>query len=411
MSSSPPVEVVLKSLAFGGDAVGTLPDGRSIFIPYGLPGETVRVEVTKEKRKYARGRIVEMVHPAPERIQPPCRHFGACGGCDYQHIPYERQLQIKKEMLKEQLERIAGMRAINIKDCVPSPRIWNYRNHVQFHLDEDGRLGFRMARSKRVVPIDECHLPMDGIQSIWPGLDLDAGLPLERLDIREGRDKDIQIMLESRSLEIPEIIVEEVPVSVVHLVGNDSIVLAGENWVAMEVNGRAFQVSAGAFFQVNTWVAGEMVRYVLENCGTTHETTLLELFSGVGLFSAFLAPRVKQLIAVESSEVACDDFVLNLDEFENVELYEGSVEDVLSSLSVSAQIILMDPPRSGIGVDVVERITKMAADQVVYISCDPATLARDAKDLIRAGYRLEEITPFDMFPHTAHIESVSIWQR
>jgi len=410
MRSLPPIDVRLKSFAFGGEVVGTLPDGRSVFVPYGLPGELVRIEILEEKRRYARGRLMEILEPAADRIQPPCRHFGTCGGCDYQHIPYARQLEIKKALLGEQLQRIAGIADANIRDCVPSQAVWNYRNYLQFHLDNLGHLGFRMARSEKVIRIEECFLPEAGIRDAWPGLIFEADLPVDRIGIREGQMGDVQVILEGATPETPDVSVEDVPVSVVHLVRNDCVVLAGSKWVIFGLGERQFRVSAGAFFQVNSQVASEMVRYVLEKVEATEDTTLLELYSGVGLFSAFLAGKVKKLIAVESSEAACDDFVFNLDDFDNVELYEGRVEDLLDSISVDPQVILLDPPRSGVGSKVIDQIGKLGAIQVIYISCDPTTLARDARNLIHSGYKLEESTPFDMFPQTGHIESISIFR-
>jgi 23S rRNA (uracil1939-C5)-methyltransferase len=221
----------------------------------------------------------------------------------------------------------------------------------------------------------------------------------------------VLINLESSRDEPPEMSVEELPVSATFTGPSGTVVLAGSDAITIEVLGRSFRVSAPSFFQVNLEIAARMVAHILEQLPHQGNMTLVELYSGVGLFSAFLAPRVKRLVAVESSPAACEDFVENLDEFENVELYEGSVEDILPHLNVHPNCVLADPPRGGLGPKVVQEIIKMNPVWIGYISCDPSTLSRDARRLVEAGYQLAQVTPFDMFPQTFHIESISIWKR
>jgi 23S rRNA (uracil1939-C5)-methyltransferase len=179
----------------------------------------------------------------------------------------------------------------------------------------------------------------------------------------------------------------------------------------MEVLGRPFRVSAGSFFQVNTPMAGAMVAHIRENLQLRRDMTVIDVYSGVGLFSAFLAPMVGRLAAVESSPEAGEDFVVNLDEFENVELYEGLAEEVLPRLDLKADLVVVDPPRAGLERAAREAIVAMSPAALVYVSCDPSTLARDGRRLSEAGYRLRQITPFDLFPQTFHIESISFWEK
>jgi 23S rRNA (uracil1939-C5)-methyltransferase len=187
--------------------------------------------------------------------------------------------------------------------------------------------------------------------------------------------------------------------------------MAGSEAVFIAVSGRSFRVSAGSFFQVNTAMAEKMVEHLLQNLSLQTDMTVLDAYCGVGLFSAFLAPRVGQLVGVESSPSAADDFVENLDEFENVTLYEAAAEDVLPVLDLQPDIILVDPPRSGLEPRALDGLLALNPRVLVYISCDPATLGRDAKRLVSAGYSLLKITPFDLFPQTYHIESISFWER
>jgi 23S rRNA (uracil1939-C5)-methyltransferase len=178
----------------------------------------------------------------------------------------------------------------------------------------------------------------------------------------------------------------------------------------MEVLGRAFRVSAGSFFQVNTRMAEAMVTHLLEVLPLSPEKTVLDLYCGAGLFSAFFAPRVAQVIGVEAAPSACEDFVVNLDEYENVSLYEGEAGMILPALDACPDIVVVDPPRAGLEKPALDALLKLAPPVLAYVSCDPATLARDAKRLLAGGYRLEQITPFDLFPQTYHIESISIFR-
>jgi 23S rRNA (uracil1939-C5)-methyltransferase len=411
MSSSASLEVDLTAFAYGGDAFGRLPDGKAVFVPFGLPGERVRVRLADEKPRYARGELLEVLEPSPERISPRCVHFTTCGGCHYQHMPYDVQLEAKRHILREQLERIGKFSSPPVQPAVPSPRPWNYRNHVQFHLTSQGNLGYHQANSKGVFPIRECHLPEPAINTTWPQLEFETIPGLERIGLRLGIDDDLQLILESEDLQAPELSVEELSISVVHLSPAGSLVLAGSDHVFIEVLGRPFYVSAGSFFQVNTLMAEAMVKHLLENLPISEQATVLDIYCGVGLFSAFLAERSARVIGIESSPQACDDFSVNLDEYDNVELYEAPAEDALPAIKTRPDILLVDPPRSGIDLRALDGILAMRAPFLAYISCDPATLARDGRRLAQGGYRLKSVTPFDLFPQTYHIESISFWER
>ena len=408
-----PQELVLSPslLVYGGEALGRLPDGRAVFIPFVLPGEKVHVQVVEEKRGHVRAGLVEILEPSPQRITPRCPHFTHCGGCHYQHMPYEMQLSAKADILRDQLQRIGGLQDVPIHPAVPSPEPFNYRNHIQFHLDPHGKLGFQAARSSQVIPISECHLPEASLNEVWPQLDLEPLPGLERIGLRLGVDEEIQLILESRDTELFEFSVEELPLSAVHLSPAGAVVLAGSEQLTLEILGRSFLVSAASFFQVNTRVAEAMVRHILEILPLEPSSTLLDLYCGAGLFSAFLAPKVSRLVGIEISPAACRDFADNLDEYDNVELYEAPVAEVLRQVDFHPHAVLLDPPRSGIDHPALDALLAQQAKELVYISCDPATLARDARRLTAAGYRLLQVTPFDLFPQTYHIESISLWEK
>ncbi len=411
------VELTISVLAYGGEGIGRLPDGRAVFVPFVLPGERVRARIVEEKRGFARAELLEVLQPAAGRISPRCAHFGVCGGCHYQHMDYKSQLSAKEAILRDQLERIGKLSDPPLRPAVASPQPWNYRNHIQFHLDPDGRLGYIRADTQRasaggdgVMPVRECHLPEEPLDQLWPQLEFEPLTAIERVSLRLGADGVIQIVLESEDPETPELDIEA-GVSVVHLFADNPLVLAGQDSLWINVSGREFRVSAGAFFQVNTAMAGKMVAHLLERLPVSPDTTLVDVYCGAGLFSAFFAPRVGRLVGIESSPAACDDFADNLDEFENVELYQAPAEDVLPHLDLRPQVVLVDPPRAGLGRAVVDAILEMGPATLAYVSCDPSTLARDAARLVKGGYWLVEVTPFDLFPHTFHIESISIFER
>jgi 23S rRNA (uracil1939-C5)-methyltransferase len=395
--------------------MGRLPDGRAVFVPFGLPGERVRIRLTEEKRGFARGQLLDVLEASPARIPPRCAHFGVCGGCHYQNLPYEKQLEAKAEILRDQLLRIGRIEAPPVRAMVPSPNPWNYRNHVQFHLTGEGKLGYVRAESPTVFAIRECHLPEGSINSLWPQLEFEPGTDVERVVVRSGKDEDLMLVLESDSPDSPELEIEA-EISVAHLFEENAVVIAGNDHIVISVLDRDFRVSAASFFQVNTAMAAQMVDHLLTNLPTTNlpTTTLIDVYCGAGLFSAFLAPKFDRVISIESSPSACEDFAFNLDEFEHVELYEGLAEEVLPMLVGridNSPSILVDPPRAGLEKRVVDAIVKLSPRVVAYVSCDPSTLARDARRLIDAGYRLRDVTPFDLFPQTYHIESISLFVK
>ncbi|HSL43852.1 MAG TPA: class I SAM-dependent RNA methyltransferase [Anaerolineales bacterium] len=403
-------DIKLEKLTYGGDAMGRLEDGRAIFVPFGLPGERVRVRLTEEKRGFARGELVEIIEASPHRVTPRCIHFGVCGGCHYQHLPYEQQLKAKAEILRDQLTRIGRIEDPPVQETVPSPSPWNYRNHVQFHLTEEGKLGYVKAQVPEVFAILECHLPEGSINSFWPQLEFEARTNIERVSIRSGAENDLMLVLESDSPESPEIEIEA-GISITHAYEENTVVIAGNDHIVISVLNRDFRVSAMSFFQVNTSMAEKIVSHLLAQLPITPSTTILDVYCGAGLFSAFLAPKCERVIGIESSPSACEDFSFNLDEFDNVELYEGLVENVIPHLDVKPEIVLVDPPRAGLEKRVVDGILKWNPQMIAYVSCDPSTLARDAARLISGGYKLKEVTPFDLFPQTFHIESISLFER
>lgn len=404
------LEVELEKLVYGGEAMGRLPDGRAVFVPFGLPGEKVRIRLVEEKRGFARAELVEVVSASDQRIAPRCKHFSVCGGCHYQHIPYDVQLKAKADVMRDQLERIGKIEDPPVREMIASSSEWDYRNFIQLHQDEEGRLGYQAAGSHAVVPIEECFLPHPALGALWPRLKLDPLPGLERLGLRVGIDDEVMIIFESGEDEAYDFEVD-FPVAAVQLGPVSTHILSDDFYLPMKVKDQVFQVSAESFFQVNNAVGGDMIDHLLNVLPLTKDTTLLDVYCGVGLFSAFLAPKVGRLIGVEASPSAVADFEVNLDAFENVEIYESPAEAVLPGLKEDVDVVVLDPPRAGLAPAVRDAVIEIGAGVVAYVSCDPATLARDAKRLIEGGYELKKVTPFDLFPQTYHIESISLFEK
>lgn len=417
--SSTIYEITLEKLTYGGDAMGRLQDptgagGRAVFVPFGLPGETVRIKLTHEKQNFARGEILEILKPSPDRITPKCKHFTQCGGCHYQNLSYEKQLLAKADILRDQLQRIGKIENPPVQPTVASPEQWNYRNHVQFHLTDDGKVGFINASSNAILAIEECHLPEASINTIRNDLQFESRMNLERVSLRSGADDDLMLILESETVETPELEIEA-DISVVHMYEEHPVVIAGSDSLTIQVLGKDFHVSAPSFFQVNTPMAEKIVQHLqFQLPNPDPQFTLIDLYCGVGLFSKFFADKYAKVIGIEESPSACEDFAINLDEFDNVELYEGAAEEILPALTPQLMQpihMIVDPPRAGIDKHALDAILQITPQVIAYVSCDPSTLARDAARLIKGGYTLQHVTPFDLFPQTYHIESISIFTR
>lgn len=379
-----------------------------VFVAFGLPGELVRVELVEQHERWARGVLVEVLKPAPERIEPRCLHFGVCGGCHYQHMPYPEQLRAKREIVADQLRRIGGLPDAEVRPTIASPHEWNYRNHMQFHLDQDGNLAFVQALANDLFPVQECHLPIPSLDALWPQLDIEPADSISRIALRGFNERESLVIFHGQGQ--PQFDLEiDLPASVVWMSPEIASVLAGDGHLTAEVLGRTFIVSAGSFFQVNSELTPGLVEMALEALAPEPGQAIYDLYAGVGLFSAFMAQAGAQVIAIEESAWGARDYELNLDEFDDVILYESTVEDALPYLEHPPDSILVDPPRAGLGRELTKHLADLQADRFVYVSCDPATLARDAKALADSGYQLQWVQPLDLFPQTYHIETVSLW--
>ncbi len=410
------IEITLEQMAHGGKALGRH-QGRVVFVPYAIPGERVRARITEDKERHAFAELVEVLEPSPARVDPPCPHFGSglCGGCQWQHIAYEQQLIYKRDVLLDQLKRIGKFEDPVVHPVQPASYPWHYRFYATFtcalsdgHTGECHHLGFWNEDNSRIVPVDTCLVLHADLLDIYESLDMTTA-QIERVKFQVGTDPaDRMIILYTKDDQAPEI-KTDLPISVNLLLSdNEPMNLIGDTHVHYDVLGRDFRVTAGSFFQVNPEVAGMLVETVLSSLELQGNETILDLYSGVGLFTAFIAEHAALVMSVESYPPAVTDAEENLAHLENVDLIEGAVEAVLDDLEGSFDGVVVDPPRTGLAVEVIDALARLAPPGLVYVSCDPATLARDAGRLARHGYTLVEVHPLDMFPQTFHIESVAL---
>ncbi|MBN1311328.1 MAG: class I SAM-dependent RNA methyltransferase [Anaerolineae bacterium] len=401
-------ELDLTTIAHGGAALGRH-HGRTIFVPYALPGEHVTARVVKDKGRFAYAEAIEINTPSPNRIEPPCPYFGPgrCGGCQWQHIAYGKQLEYKQTVVSDQLTRIGKFREPVVHATMPSPNPWEYRVYMTFTLTDDGKPGLWSTDNNTIIPIEACHILDPALTEIYGQLDL-ASPEVRRIKFQVGsHPEDRMLILETNDNLAPEIEVD-IPVSVNLLLSdNEPVNLIGSSNVTYQIGERGFRVTAGGFFQTNLPMAEVLVGQVLNRLELQGNETVLDLYSGVGLFSAFIAECAGLVISAESYPPAVTDAEENLDDFTNIDIIEGSVEAVLEALEGPVEAAIVDPPRTGLQGSVIKEIARLAIPRLIYVSCDPATFARDAGQLARHGYRLLDVQPIDMFPQTFHVESVA----
>jgi 23S rRNA (uracil1939-C5)-methyltransferase len=403
------LQVHVSGIAHGGDALARY-EGKVMFIPYALPGEEVLVELTEERASYSRARVVEIITPSPDRVEPRCPHYGTCGGCQWQHIAYERQAALREEVLRSQLGRIAHLSSVLVRPTLLASDPWCYRNHVQLHLDEGGKLGFMGTDGRTVVPITECHIMHALLWDAFVGLEIDFP-ELETVSLRAGIATGEQlVILESAGALAPAIEVD-VPISCVLLLADGTpVTYVGNSYVTERVASRSLRVSATSFFQTNTSQAEQLVHAVEEYLDPQGSECLLDLYCGVGTLGLALAGKVSEVIGIDSNEAAIADANFNAEGMNNVTLIEGDAGEALPSIKQPVDLAILDPPRQGASSECLAALTTLTVPRIIYVSCDPATLARDVGRLEQSGYQLVEVQPIDMFPQTYHVEAVALLQ-
>lgn len=388
MADSQTLTVPLTDISHCGDALGRN-DGQVVSASYGIPGETVSVEVSQAKPGYLKGKVTQVIESSPHRTTPPCPYFGVCGGCQWQHIDYPYQLELKRKILREQLESIGTIDSPYVLPTLPSPRQWHYRNHARFSVGRNNELGFIKTDGRRFLPVESCKL-----------MDPEINTALARLQGKGSRAHQVSIRYGTRT---GEMIVQPPP--------QEDKSQPPQSYFSETLFGYRFRISGPSFFQVNTLQAEQLISEVRDRLNLKGNDVLVDAYAGVGTFAVLLAPYVKRVIAIEESATAISDARVNCAPFRNIEIVTGKTETALPQLEESPDAVILDPPRVGCHGDVLKALLSLSPTRIVYVSCDPATLARDLAILCNGGYRMTESLPVDMFPQTYHIESVSTLVR
>lgn len=406
--------IELHGLTHGGEAVGRLPDGKACFVPFAIPGERVVVEVVEDRKRWARARLVEVVEASPDRVAPPCPYFGAeepggprrCGGCKLQHVAPQRQAVMKRRIVVEQLERIGGFTDPPVDDTV-TPAGFGYRSQARFAVDADGRLGFRPLRGTEVVPIATCLLLTPETQAVRDEAG-DGWTGVEEVVVRHGWEEGA-IIVHPGPGGMPSLPPGDTPVAVTGRSG--AVSLRGDAATEMAVGDLCYRVSPTSFFQAGPLGAAAIGDLVMEGARVRPGDRVLDLYAGVGLFAKPLALAGAHVTAVESHHAACDDAEANLDGLD-ASVVRGRAEGVVRRMTgegTTVDVVVLDPPRAGAGTELAGALPALGARAIVYVSCDPAALARDARALVDAGYALVRATPVDQFAQTAAIETVAVF--
>jgi 23S rRNA (uracil1939-C5)-methyltransferase len=417
--------VQIEKPIYGGAFLARL-EGKATFVPLTLPGEQARVRILEDKRSYATAEPEAILAPSPDRIEPRCPHFGICGGCSYQHATYEAQLALKQEILRETLQRAGVQAPDHIELLTGEP--WSYRNRIRVAFDRSGRVGYRGRRSHEILPIDECPIaaplliqaalraaeilrntkPAFGATEISLFCDAEESALLASIFVNMTTTKGFNEFAADWKERVPEIVGLECVQTLAHEVPK-RIAQWGEESLIYRAASFDYRVDHGAFFQVNRWLIDGLVQKVV---GERRGMLAWDLFSGVGLFARQLTKRFKQVIAVESATNATEALTQNLDGTTG----QSVTADTLSFLRNSREtakpdLIVVDPPRAGLGPDLTAVLGEIGADELVYVSCDPSTLARDLKAIGASGYTIASVTLADLFPQTFHLETVVTLRR
>jgi 23S rRNA (uracil1939-C5)-methyltransferase len=437
------LSVAIERLVFQGSGLGRLPDGRVVFVPYTAPGDLAEVEVTEARDNFIRADLVRALTASPLRVAPPCPHFANCGGCQWQHLEYASQLHWKREILQELLVRVGKLDGVPVSAPLALASPWEYRSRAQFKVVTGAaaggarlHIGFHQRDTHRVVDIDRCplldtrlngilrtvrHMRDPGLHKLFPRLrefwlavGAGTGEVVVCLFARAQDRATIRLLFhrirdEERGLQ-----------GIVLLDGDPRqhprfVDRHGHGAITEVVGQHRFRVDATAFFQVNGQAAEMLTRLVIEGAALTGAERVLDLYCGVGTFTVPLGRLARETMGIETSAAAAADASHNLraNRVTGARVLQAQVEQVLPSLEKGSpwDLVVLDPPRQGCSRRVLEAMSGMAVPRVIYVSCDPSTLARDLGILVRAGYRCLSIQPVDLFPQTFHLESVALLER
>ena len=451
-------DVEIKDVAAEGNAVARVGE-MVVFVPFGAPGDHVDIKLTKKKKNYAEGRITAFRKLSDLRTEPPCRHFTVCGGCRWQHLPYEYQLKCKRQQVFDALTRIAKIDLPEIPETLGSKQIWEYRNKMEYTFSNHSWLTFEQLASgeeftdrdaagfhipgsfDKVLDIERCYLQDDisnrmrrhikeyGKTHGLPFYDLKAQSGFLRtmmvriastgeimlvLVVGEDRPDELKALLEDFLKAFPEVtsLMYVINTKVNDTIGDQTVHLfAGKEYIEEEMEGLRFRVGPKSFYQTNSRQAYELYKVVRDFARLTGNELVYDLYTGTGTIANFVSRRARKVVGIEYVPEAIEDAKVNsaCNSIDNTVFFAGDMKDVLNDEFIAEHghpdVMIVDPPRAGMHGDVVDTILRAEPPVIVYVSCNPATQARDLA-LLDCKYRVEAVQPVDMFPHTQHVENV-----
>ncbi len=433
--------IEINRLASDGSGVGYI-DGKATFVPGMLPGEAGRVRIVEAKPSFQRAEIIEIITASPERTAPACSSYERCGGCDMQHMNYDYTLSWKKQWVEDALRRIGGFNGINVNDVIGMDNPWRYRNKAVLHKDQESGLGYYEGKSHKVVLFDDCLLLSDGMNRKIKRLQAALGgcnPDIRSVTFRESNHGKGLLLLEGPNAgqddfaseikklkEMPEFAPQNF--SIVYPKRGQEFAGSGPLYLNEYIDDMRFRVSPRAFLQVNSNQTKRLYSLILEWAALTGKEQVWDLYCGIGTITLMLAKRARKVIGIEENPFAVEDAIENAkdNKIANVDFIQGKVEERLKNLPETADLVVTDPPRAGMDPRVIERLLQSRPQKIIYVSCNPATMARDLKLLMggnregaessdpsvrKSGYDIVAVQPVDMFPWSVHVECVTLMSR
>ncbi|MGM0507341.1 MAG: 23S rRNA (uracil(1939)-C(5))-methyltransferase RlmD [Bacteroidota bacterium] len=465
MKKGAEVELTIESLAYKGKGVGHL-DGLAVFVPNTAPGDRIRAQITKKKKRFREAKLLEVLSPSDLRVEPPCRHAAVCGGCSWQHVPYEEQLRQKEQQVRDHMERLGGLNPDLVQSILGCEQSLGYRNKMEYsfgprrwltreEIDQDEFVSDRQfsaglhapGRFDKILNLQECHLQppfsyeiLDTVRSWCLENDIEAFDPVKQtgsmrhLVVRHSvADDEVMVVLVTRDeirpemARLSELLTGTFPIisTVVHQInphssptadGQTFETLHGKGLIEEQLGDYRFTIGPDAFFQTNSRQAVRLYDKVLDYVSREPCDHLFDLYCGVGTLTLYLSGQVREAVGIELVETAIHNANENAarNDVQNVRFVQGDMKDTFSESLLQEtgrpDLIVTDPPRAGMHPDVVQQLKELSAPRMVYVSCNPSTLARDLKEMSDV-YEVVEVTPVDMFPQTWHIEAVAYLKR
>jgi 23S rRNA (uracil1939-C5)-methyltransferase len=424
MGKDDKMSVILKVEGYNSGGAGVCRhEGKTVFVPFAVPGETVEVNITREHKSYCEGRILNIVESSDERRHPLCDIFYTCGGCSLMHMSYGEQLRFKKQKVENALKRIGGIDC-RINDIIGMDEPYGYRNKALYSKD-GSRIGFYRKNTHEVVETQRCMiLPKDvediknKLRNIIDGNDAITGILIRR----SFANDEISVILITGideltdPVKVDDILKTSDKISSIDILDperNITRCLYGKGYIEEKIGGYVFRIYPDSFFQVNTEQTKKLYDVILKYADPKGHENVIDLYCGAGTIAAYIAGSVKEVIGVDTGKRSIQAAMENIEinNITNVRFIKGKAEDVLKKIDIHADIVIVDPPRAGCDAKVLKDISDMKPDKVIYVSCDPSTLARDLKILVSYGYDCLEAQPVDMFPQTEHVETVVLMLR